>query len=69
MVTECPPTATYLWRHFVDLHRERGVGMAGPLRLTARNIIDWAWCAGVELELWERRALRALDDLWLEAQK
>lgn len=27
---------------------------------------DWCWATGNHLELWERRALRKLDALWMK---
>lgn len=38
-------------------------------KITAENVKDWMWFAGVkELALWERRALRAVDNVWMKAQ-
>jgi hypothetical protein len=39
-------------------------------RLTARDVQDWMWFAGVaHLELWERAAIWELDAAWMAAQR
>lgn len=43
--------------------------MNGANKLSAQDIRDGCWIHGIgELALWERRALRAVDNAWLAAQ-
>ena len=38
-------------------------------RITAENVKSWMWFNGVSsLELWERRAIVAMDDVWMRHQ-
>ena len=62
-----PPLAAHIWAWFCDLSGERGNNGMGPSRLTARNIMDWCEFTATTLALWERRALRALDDAWIKS--
>ena len=47
---------------------EREVGMSVS-RITATSMIAWQWATGNTLELWERKALRAVDAVWVDAQR
>ena len=38
-------------------------------RITARDVQSWSWFTGITPELWERRALRALDNAWMRAKR
>lgn len=37
-------------------------------RITSQNMRDWCWSSGNTLELWERKAIRRIDALWVESQ-
>jgi len=37
----------------------------GPARITSRDMIDWCESTGNTLDLWERAAIRAIDNVWL----
>jgi hypothetical protein len=66
---ELPASVVAVWQYFLSVNAERGNGMNGPEKLTAQNLRDWMWLNGVpHLELWERRALMAVDRLWLAQQ-
>lgn len=38
-------------------------------RITSTAMKDWQWASGNVLELWERKAIRAIDAVWMEAQR
>ena len=40
----------------------------GASRITSQNMRDWCWATGNSLELWERAALRRMDQAWMESQ-
>jgi len=66
---ELPPLAKHLWVWFVDMNNsEREVGM-DVSRITASSMIAWQWATGNTLELWERKALRAIDAAWIAMQR
>jgi len=54
-----------LWNDFIDLHSSRGVGMAGPARITFADIAAWQSVTGSPLEAWEVNAIRKADDAYL----
>lgn len=43
--------------------------MGRPKRITAQHMRDFCWVEGVEMSLWDRRTLRALDSAYMEAQQ
>jgi len=66
---ELPECGRYLWMWFVDMNNsEREVSMTVS-RITASSMIAWQWATGNILALWERKALRAIDAVWIEAQR
>lgn len=66
---ELPPLAAHLWGYFVGLCGERGNNGMAESRITAQNVKDWMWFNGVKhLELWEKKALRAADNVWMQQQ-
>lgn len=39
-------------------------------RITPDQVKGWMWFNGIEtLELWEKRAIASLDDVWFAAQR
>ena len=62
---EFPVCGMQVWTYFVDLCRER---VDAKSRITASAVRDWCWVTGIELELWERKAIRALDITWVNAR-
>jgi hypothetical protein len=66
---ECPPLAGHVWGWFIGLNNERGNNGMSASRITADNVKSWMWFNGIErLELWERKAITALDDVWMRHQ-
>ena len=60
--------AAHLWFWFIDMNNsEREVGM-GISRIAASSMIAWQWATGNTLELWERKAIRAIDAAWVDVQ-
>lgn len=60
-----PRGLNLLWGDFIDLHSARGVGMAGPARITFTDIAAWQDVTGTRLEAWEIAAIRAADGAYL----
>lgn len=60
-----PRGLSLLWGDFIDLHSSRGVGMAGPARITFTDISAWQDVTGTHLEAWEIAAIRAADSAYL----
>ena len=58
------PLGAHVWICFAELNNERGSNGITADRITARQMIDWCWATGSTLELWERRAIRAIDAAW-----
>lgn len=50
-----------LWADYLELHSARGASMAGPDRITFRDLLDWQEFRGVTLAAWEVDAIRAAD--------
>lgn len=59
-----PPLGDYLWRWFAELSALRQSTGMGPSRLTRAEIHAWEADEGHALELWERRAIIAIDAAW-----
>jgi hypothetical protein len=65
-----PELATHVWGWFCQLHNERGSNGMEQNKITADRVKDWCWFNGVvSLELWERQAIRALDNCWFMLQR
>lgn len=65
-VPELPPPAAHLWAWFISISNERGNNGMSALKITADNVKSWMWFNGVnEIEPWERRAISALDNVWM----
>lgn len=66
-----PRTTAHLWEWFVDpvtgLHHTRQSNGMGPSRLTRAEIRQWQRDERIPLEMWERRALLAIDAAWAKA--
>lgn len=65
---ELPPLAAHVWMWFCELANERENNGMGVSRITSRNMLDWCWASGNTLELWERRAIRAIDNAFMKDQ-
>lgn len=63
-----PRGLEYLWSDFIDLHQSRGVGMAGPSRITFADIAAWQTVTGARPQAWEIAAIRKADDAFLSVQ-
>jgi len=61
--------AGHLWIWFVDMNNAEREGGMSVSRITATSMIAWQWATGNTLELWERKALRAVDAAWVDAQR
>ena len=60
-----PPAGVYLVHWFHEISRGRGVGPAGYLPISAREINDWCILRSVRLLPWETDALLRLDEKFL----
>ncbi len=61
-----PVTVRHLWTVFLDLHESRQSDGFSIGKIRAADIKDWCWINGTELELWERKALSAIDKAWIK---
>lgn len=59
-----PAPCARLWGDFLELHGARGYGMAGPDRITFRDLMDWQEFRGVKLDGWQIDAIRKADDAY-----
>ncbi len=64
---ELPPLGEHLWRWFAELSALRTSTGMGPSRITRAEIRAWEADEGHALELWERRALIAIDAAWFSS--
>lgn len=64
---DCPRQALHVWRYFLELSRTRQTGAMGPSRLSRFEIRLWEADECRRLELWERRAIIDIDNLWVGA--
>lgn len=51
-----PEAGAHVWGYFCELNREAAGG-----RITSTMMKDFAWSSGIDLELWERKAIKRLD--------
>lgn len=65
---ELPDLIAHVWGYFVELHQERGSNGMEASRITSSQMKDWCWASGNDLALWERKAIRAIDTVWMNAQ-
>jgi hypothetical protein len=66
---ELPEHAAHLWSQFLQLHNSRGNNGMEANRITADKVKDWMWFNGLSsLELWEKKAIHALDNCWFESR-
>lgn len=63
-----PQAGAHLWRWFMDMNAMRNNNGVTESLLSARDLIDWCWFSGQSLELWERRAIRAMDIAWVRGR-
>lgn len=64
---ELPLLTTHVWGYFVELHNERSSNGMGPNKITSTAIKDWCELNRTKLEFWEVRAIKHLDNLWMES--
>lgn len=64
---EIPTQTEHVWRYFVELHSERNSNGMSLNRITSTTIKDWCELNRIKLELWEIRAIKTLDNLWMES--
>lgn len=64
-----PPHGEHLWRWFAELSALRTSSGMGLNRITRAEIHAWEADEGQSLELWERRALLAMDAAWFASAK
>lgn len=62
-----PRGAEHLWRAFVELDAARGGNGFGPNPIGFADIQAWAILTDNPLAPWEVRAVRMLDDAYLES--
>lgn len=65
---DIPELTQHLWHYFLDLHAERTGNGMGPNPLTSSQILHWSLLAKTRLDLWEIRALKRIDQAWMESQ-
>lgn len=67
---EAPPLAAHIWQWFISLNNGRGSNGMESARITPDQVKGWMWFNGIpSLELWERKAIAALDNVWFAAQR
>lgn len=59
------PHAAYLWQWWCDIGSTRGSNGFGPSLITRHDIRQWCEDEGHILDPWERRAILALDRIYL----
>lgn len=64
---ELPPLGAHLWTWFAELTATRASTGLGASRLTRAEIHAWEADEGHRLELWERRAIMAIDAAWVRS--
>ena len=62
---QLPALGAHVWAYFCQLNLERGMHAMGPARITSRDMVDWCESTGTTLDLWERAAIRAIDNVWM----
>lgn len=60
--------AEYVITYWQDLGMVE-MGAMGPIPLSAREILSWQQCTGVELEAWEYRAIKQMSQTYLMQAK
>lgn len=56
---------SHVWVWFLDLHRVRGNTGFGPATITYSDISCWSKLLGIELRVWEIKALCLLDKAYI----
>lgn len=65
---ELPENIQYIWSWFIDLDYYRGSNMNGANPITPTLIKDWCWMNDVDLEHFERMAIKRLDIEYMNQQ-
>lgn len=61
---ELPELCEHVWTYFVELHGER----PGDAKITSSGIMDWQQIEGIRLKRWEIRAIRLIDNTWMQSR-
>lgn len=64
---ELPELAAHVWGYFIELHTERSNNGFGPNRINSTGIADWCKLNGISLLPWEIKAIKRIDQLWMES--
>lgn len=60
-----PQLATHVWIWFCDMSRDRQY----PERITPEIMRDFEWIMDIEMEAWERKAIRRLDQSYINQEQ
>lgn len=64
---ELPRSVAHVWGYFCNLHSERASNGIGLSRITSTAIKDWCFVTRTKLEPWEVKAIKHIDNLWMES--
>ena len=65
---ELPENVVYVWRWFCELNQYRGSNGFGANPITPTDIKDWCWLNEIKLEQWEIKAIKMIDNCFLNSQ-
>lgn len=57
----CPPEVEHIWRIYCQMGQDRQQGQP----ITAAMMRDHEWLEGIRLSLWERKAIKLLDRIYI----
>jgi hypothetical protein len=63
-----PPAVSHVWYWFCEAHRDRLAVGQQLGRITGAIMQSTEWTLGVHMELWEKKAIRLLDDLYCKVR-
>ena len=66
---ELPSIVEHVWQWFCELHAERLHPGQHPQRITAQSIKSLEWLYGIRLALWEKKAIKKLDNIFFKGLK
>lgn len=64
---DLPEMTEHVWGYFLDLHSERTSNGMGPNKITSSQIKDWSDLNRIRLDPWEVRAIKVLDNNWMNS--